>query len=63
MNLGYRFFSEDDALNYYNMSVAIMTKDIEQAGLHFGEFIQVFLMTEVPEQTAVPSYTAVGGLM
>ena len=32
INLGYRFFSADDQLNYYNMSVAIRYNEIDCTG-------------------------------
>ena len=56
VNLGYRFFSEDDAIIYYNMSVAIGEDDTEEVAKNFGLFLAAFLMVEVPDTTSTPSY-------
>lgn len=63
VNLGYRFFSEDDAIIYYNMSVAIGEDDTEEVAKNFGLFLAAFLMVEVPDTTSTPSYQSVSQLM
>ena len=62
VNLAYRFFSQEDSENYYDMSVAIMEDDVEACGESFGVFISRLLMVEMPEVTSAPSYKAVGSL-
>ena len=63
VNLGYRFFSQEDAYIYYDLSVAIYDDDIEGAGAAFGTFISRFLMVDVPEFTTTPAYKKVSQLM
>jgi len=62
-NLAYRFFSRDDQLNYYNMSVAITEEDVETTGQCMGTFLSALLMTEVPDTTTTSSYQPVGQLI
>ena len=63
LNLGYRFFSEEDALNYYNMSVGIMQEDSDAVAIALGTFLKRFLMVDIPEVTTESSYSPVGSLM
>lgn len=63
VNLGYRFFDEDDAIIYYNMSVAIGEDDTDEVGKNFGLFLSAFLMVEVPDTTTAPDYQRVPSVM
>ena len=63
LNLFYRFFSEEDAVNYYNMSVGIMESDTDAVAIAMGTFLKRFLMVDIPEVTTESSYSAVGSLM
>ena len=63
INLGFRFFSEEDALIYYNMSVAMMNHDVKTTGYNFGKFLKVFFSVAVPDTTTTASYQSVGQLM
>ena len=60
VNLVYRFFSHDDSVNYYNMSVAIANDDVKGAGEAMGIFLGKFLMADIPETTETPAYDTVG---
>lgn len=63
VNLFYRFFSQEDAANYYKLSVAIIEKNTDDAGEAMGIFLALLLMTEVPDTTTTTSYQNVGQLM
>ena len=63
LNFLYRFFSEDDALNYYNMSVGLMQNDSTAVATAFGTFLKRFLMADIPEVTTDTTYQSVGQLM
>ena len=57
INLLWRFFSYEDSLIYYDMSVAMMYgNQTENVGKGFGKFLKLFLMVETPEATEAPSY-------
>ena len=56
INFVFRFFSEQDAIIYYNMSVAMMKGEVETTGKQFGKFLKLFLMVATPEETTAPSY-------
>lgn len=51
VNLAYRFFSQADSENYYDMSVAIEAGEVETAGTSMGKFLASLLMADVPEST------------
>ena len=51
VNLFYRFFSWDDQVNFYNMSVAVYEEDVETVGETMGKFLAALLMVEVPDTT------------
>ena len=65
INLLYRFFSSEDSLNYFEMSVALTPgdSDTQVVGKCVGKFLSKFLMVEVPDTAATPSYQQVGSLM
>ena len=63
VNLGYRYFSYEDAQNYYEMSIAIEEEDTETVGKCTGTFLSKLLMVEVPDTTTLSSYQNVGSLM
>ena len=56
INFFWRFFSYDDSVIYYNMSVAMMKHDVTGTGKQFGKFLKLFLMVATPEETTIPSY-------
>ena len=60
INLGFRFFSEEDSLIYYEMSVAMMNHDVVTTGYGLGKFFKAFFAVEVPDTTTVADYQAVG---
>ena len=60
INLGFRFFSDEDALVYYDMSVAMMSRNVELVGNGFGKFLKAFFSVEVPDTTSVADYQSVG---
>ena len=65
INFLYRFFSAEDSENYFEMSVALTPgdSDTQVVGKCVGKFLSKFLMVEVPDTTATPSYQKVGSLM
>ena len=62
-NLFWRFFSTEDQLNYYNMSVGITENDTDAVGAAMGNFISALLTVEVPDTTTTSSYQPVGQLI
>ena len=62
-NLGFRFFSQEDNINYYEMSVGMINDDSDAVGAGLGKFISALLMVDVPETTVTSSYSSVGQLM
>ena len=60
INLGFRFFSDEDALVYYEMSVAMGTHDVTAVGNGLGKFLKAFFAVEVPDTTTVADYQEVG---
>ena len=60
INLGFRFFSDEDAKIYYDMSVAMMYRNVEEVGHGFGKFLKAFFAVEVPDTTTVADYQEVG---
>ena len=62
-NLFWRFFSTEDQLNYYNMSVGITENDTDAVGQAMGIFLSALLSVEVPDTTTTSSYQPVGQLI
>ena len=63
VNFGYRYFSYEDAQNYYEMAIAIEAEDTDTIGKCTGTFLSKLLMVEVPDTTSLSNYQNVGTLM
>ena len=63
VNLAYRYFSYEDAQNYYEMAIALEAEDTFTIGKCTGTFLSKLLMVEVPDTTELSSYQNVGSLM
>mgnify|MGYP000459929889 CR=1 FL=1 len=67
VNLLYRFFDPAEEATYLQLSTATsktspVESDYTSAGEAFGSFTKNLLAVEIPDSTATPSYTSVGGI-